>query len=313
MITIDFLTVFNQILILFLLLLVGFTIKKLKVVNDHFSNSLSSFIIYVSLPALIINSMDSDFNQEQLSKVLNIFVIGLGVYLLMILISYLVVYFIPATTEEKGVYKFSLIFANVSFVGYPVVNLLFGKEGIFLVTISNLWYKVFVWTLGIIIIGSNAKRNKKLSWDKLLNPGMFSVIIGLILFILPIKLPYSITTTLAMLGSTSTPLSMIVVGCILSEVKVSNIFSNWRLWTITLVRLVITPLIVLSVLKVVPNINLIVFNISVILAGMPAAANTAIFAQKFGGDAVLGSEAIFLTTLASLVTIPLLVYTLGNL
>ncbi|TDX59300.1 AEC family transporter [Orenia marismortui] len=306
---INFWTVFNQTLILFLLLLAGFIIKRLKIVDDHLNKNLTNIIIYLTLPALIINSMNYDFSFERLSKLANVFIITLGIYLLMILVSYLLVPFLSKEQSEKDIYQFILIFSNAGFMGYPIVNVIYGSEGVFLAAIYNLVFNIMLWTLGVMIMSRSHSKEEGINFSQLINPGIISIAIGLFIFIFSIKLPTAISDTLEILGHSTTPLSMLVVGSILAQVKLTEIFYNWRLWIITIVRLVILPVIVLVMLKILPwDFDILVLGISVILTAMPAAANTAIFASEFDGDAALASEGVFLTTLISILTIPLIVY-----
>ncbi len=305
----NFFTVFNQTLILFMLLLVGFIIKRLKIIDEHFNKNLSNLIIYVTLPALIINSMDYDFSVERLGQVGTVFVISIVSYFVMVLLSYLILKFIPVADSERDIYQFILIFANVGFMGYPVIDVIFGSEGVFLAAIYNLIFNLLLWTIGVMIISRSRQEDKGIDWSHLLNPGIFAVFIGFFLFIFSISLPQPISATLEILGSTTTPLSMLVVGAILAQVKLGDIFSNFKLWLISSIRLVGLPLLFLFILKVMPwEINSLIMGIIVVLTGMPAAANTAIFAEEFGGDAALASESVFLTTLLSVLTIPLIVY-----
>jgi len=308
---INFSTVFNQTLILFFLLLSGFIIKRLKVVDEHLSKNLTNVIIYLTLPALIIDSMNYDFTLERLSNLRNVFIVTLGIYIIMILFSYLVIRLLPTTDKERDIFQFILIFSNAGFMGYPVVDVIFGSEGLFLAAIYNLLFNVIIWTLGVMIMSRSHQKDKGIDFSELFNPGIISVGVGFLLFIFSIKLPVAITQTLEILGHSTTPLSMLVVGSILAQVKLTEIFYNWKLWIISAIRLLILPIGVLLLLKAIPiELNSLVLGVSVILTGMPAAANTAIFAQEFGGDAALASEGVFLSTLLSILTIPLIVYLL---
>lgn len=305
----NFMMVFNQTLILFFLLVIGFIIRRLKIVDQGIDKNLTNLIIYVTLPALIINSMDYEFSVERLTQLGNIFIATLIVYLLMIALSYLVVKVLGVKAKERDVYQFILIFANVGFMGYPVIDLVFGAEGIFLAAIYNLIFNILLWTLGVIIISRSDNEDNDFSFKHLLNPGIISIGIGFLIFVFSLSLPSSISTTLEMLGHTTTPLAMIVVGSILAQTKIKEIFSKLNLWLITLVRLIILPIITLFSFRNFITDSL-VLGVVVLLTAMPAAANTAIFANEFDGDSALASEGVFLTTLISVLTIPLIVYLL---
>ncbi|GAB6138673.1 AEC family transporter [Halanaerobaculum tunisiense] len=310
MILINFLTVFNQILVLFSLLMIGVIVKRLELVDNSLKQNLTNLIIYVTLPALLIDSMNYEFSLERLIQLGNVFIISLVVYALMIGLSYLTIKFLVAEGSAQDIYQFILIFSNVGFMGYPVIKVIYGtSEVVFLAAIYNLIFNILIWSLGVMIISRSQEDNPGFSYDNLINPGIISIGIGFILFLLSIKLPHFIEQTLEILGETTTPLSMIVVGSILAQVKLREIFSNFRLWLVAIIRLVGFPILTLLLLR---NFSLdpLVLGVVVILTAMPAAANTAIFAQEFGGDEALASEGVFLTTLLSVVTIPLIVHLL---
>lgn len=309
-------TIFNQTLILFFLLMIGFTIRRLNIVDRHLNNNLTNLIIYVTLPALIINSMDYDFSLERLNQLGIVLVSAVGIFLIMIAISWGTSSVLAQESSEKAIYRFILIFANVGFMGYPVVEVIFGQQGVFLAAIYNLVFNIVLWTLGVLIM-CNSQQNEsrvKLEWSQLINPGIISIGIGFVIFLLSLELPAPISHTFEMLGETTTPLAMIVVGNVLAQVTIKDIFSNLKLWIVTAIRLILLPLIALAMLKgltfLLPAFELssTLLGVIIVLTGMPAAANTAIFAQEFGGDEALASEGVFLTTLLSVLTIPVIVY-----
>ncbi|MFO7819393.1 MAG: AEC family transporter [Halanaerobacter sp.] len=307
--------IFNQTLILFFLLMIGFIIRRLEIVDRHLNDNLTNLIIYVTLPALIINSMDYEFSLERLNQLGVVLVGSVFIFFIMIAVSWLVSSRLTQEGKERSIYRFILIFANVGFMGYPVVEVIFGQQGVFLATVYNLVFNLFIWTLGVLIMCNSQEGEKaKIDLSHLVNPGIISIGIGFLIFLFSLELPSSISHTLHLLGETTTPLAMIVVGNILAQVKIREIFSNLKLWLVTGVRLVLLPLLVLAILQgvtlLIPGFSFspLLLGVLVVLTGMPAVANTAIFAQKFGSDEALASEGVFLTTLLSLVTIPLIVY-----
>lgn len=311
MVLINFLTVFNQILILFSLLMIGVIVKRLELVDNSLKQNLTNLIIYVTLPALLIDSMNYEFSLERLIQLGNVFIISLVVYAVMIGLSYIAIKLLTNRGAAQDIYQFILVFANVGFMGYPVIKVIYGtSEVVFLAAIYNLVFNILLWSLGVMIISRSQEDNPGFSYDNLINPGIISIGIGFILFLFSIELPQFIEQTLEILGETTTPLSMLVVGSILAQVKLREIFSNFRLWLIAIIRLLGFPILTLLLLR---NFSLdpLVLGVVVILTAMPAAANTAIFAQEFGGDEALASEGVFLTTLLSVVTIPLIVHLLA--
>ncbi len=304
----DFTVVLNQIAVLFILIVIGFMLKKLKILDDRFEKGLASLIISVTLPALIITSMNYEFSKELLSNSLMILGYGASTFALMILVSYIFSKIFHLENPQKGVYQFLIVFPNTGFIGFPILNAVFGREAIFYASIFNVIFNILLWTLGVYFV---SKEKKKINFNMLINPGTVSVLIGFMLFVLSIKLPYIIHSSLQTIGDTTTPLAMIMVGLLLGDARFRVLFTNIKLFIISAIRLIIIPLIVYIILSLF-NLPQIVLATVVILSGMPSGANAAIFSRKFDSDYKLASQGIFLTTLLSIVSIPLIIYLVIN-
>jgi len=301
--------VFNQILILFSILILGIIIKRVKVVSDEFEKDLTDFILKVSQPALVINSMSFEFSSDVLLKSGQVLLFSFITYGLSIMAALGITKAMKFDEAKKSVYKFVLIFSNVGFMGYPVVNSIYGAKGVFYTAIFNLVYMLLVWTLGIIII-SGEEINMKSMLPKLINPGTVSIVIGFTLFVFSIKLPAAIASTINMIGSLTTPLSMILVGLILGSFSIKKAFKDMMVFFISFLRLVVIPLAVLLIFFSFVK-DPLVLGVLVIMCAMPAASSTAIFAGKYGGDTYTASQTVFITTLFSAATIPVIVYILS--
>lgn len=297
----DLNTVLSQVSVLFILLVIGIVLRKKDILNDTLGKGISNLIVYATLPALLITSMNYEFSSEMLTNGLLILLIGPLVYIFVSLIALLYVKINKIENPAKGIYLFITIFPNVGFMGYPVVEVVFGKVGIFYAALFNLWFNILLWTLGVILV--NTKEKKKIDFKMLLNPGTVSIAIGLILFLFSIKLPAPIYDSLDSLGSTTIPLAMIVIGSMLGESSVKGVLKNKLLLGSTFVRLILMPLPLLIVLSLLPLPNIVIGTVAIVMA-MPSAANAAIFARRYDSDYQLASEGVFLSTLFSIVTIP---------
>lgn len=305
----DIKSVFNQILILFIIMLVGVLIRKLKAVGEQFGKVMIEFIMNVTLPALIITSMNYEFSKEialNSSKVLLLCFIS---YIIFILIALLITKPLKVDKSSKNVYRFMLIFANVGFMGYPVVNAALGKEGVFYTAIYNIVFSILIWTVGIIII-TNGNDKQKLNLKILLNPGTISTIIGLLIFLFSIKIPNIFFNTISTMGNMTTPLSMLYIGFTLAGGSIKDVFASSTMFILSFVRLIILPLVILFI--ILPFFkDKVILGVTVIMAAMPAAANTALFAGKFNSDTYTASKIVFITTLMSVITIPFIIYLFG--
>ncbi|MGL4913433.1 MAG: AEC family transporter [Romboutsia sp.] len=297
----NFNNVFVQVFILFILILVGYIARKKNLLDEHTTSKLSSLTMSIFLPSMIIDSMQIDYNPEMVDKIINLLIISFIMYLFSFLIAYSLK-FIFKSTKDLGIYQYVIVFSNVGFMGYPVVEAILGKEAVFYTAIFNLPFNLLIITLGTYFL-SKEKSNYSFSFNALINPVIISIAIGLIIFISNIKLPIFINRPITMLGNITTPLSMLIIGSMLCTSSATECFSNKKLYFITLVRLVLLPIAIYLMLRGQIQDSLLL-HIPVIISAMPAAANTAIMANEYDANTTLASQAVFFTTLFSIVTIP---------
>lgn len=306
-ISMGFMTVFNQIAILFLMIIVGYIARKMDLLNEVLNKGLSVLVLQVTLPALIIKSMQYSFSSEVLLTSFKMILLSIGVHTVAFIISCFVPRLLRMSGSEKDVIQFLLIFSNVGYMGYPVIHSIYGDMGVFYAALFNIPFNLLLWTLGIGIITRHSDRKKgKIPLGKvLLNPGVISVGIGFFLFVSSIKLPPILFQTLHSFGEMTIPLSMLVIGAMLAELPFKEMFNEKRLLTVSFFRLVFIPFIVFGILWL-SGLRGILLGVPVVIAGMPAAANTAVFGAMFDAAPHLAAKGVFITTLLSMLTIPLL-------
>lgn len=303
------LPLFYQILVLFLILLVGFAVYRLKVIDDQGISALSKVVMEVTLPAMIIISMNYDFSREIMWESGKILLLSLALFLISGLFAFLVTKFMQVDRRSLSVYQFMLIFPNIGFMGYPVIDAIFGKLGVFYTSIFNLSFSLVVWTLGVWLFRRDEGESMNFHWRILLTPGIASTFLGFLIFLFSIKLPYPIYRTLELMGGVTTPMSMLVVGALMARSPIKTLWNNPKVYLMSAIRLLVIPLIVLALMHF-SGFAAMTLGVTVVLLGMPGAANTAIFAERYGGDADLASRCVFLSTLFSVVTIPMMVWIL---
>jgi predicted permease len=201
----------------------------------------------------------------------------------------------------KRVMRFITIFSNCGFMGYPVIESIYGKTGLFYTVVFNIPFTVFFWTVGVMLFTD--KKDLKSTVKMVINPGIVATLIGLTLFLFSIELPYAIYKACDLVGSMTTPLSMLVIGSMLADIDIKDVFSGFAIYYATIVRLLAIPLAVYGMLRLF-DVQGILLGIPVITMAMPAAAGTSIFAQKYDADFAFSSRCVFITTALSLITIP---------
>jgi len=281
-------------------MVVGFFSRKKQYINPSVNRSLSELLINITLPSMIIASFNFKFSKDMFNIGISLFLISLIIHLSLLIIGKIL--YKRFNENEMKVLWFITLFSNCGFMGYPVVESIYGKIGLFYAALFNIPFNILMWTAGVFIF--SGKGDFKSAKKALLNPGIVSVFIGLFIFIFSIQLPIPIQKTLELVGSMTTPLSMIIIGSTLADSKITSIFESKSIYFGTIVRLILIPIITFVVLKYF-GLKDFYLSIPVIITAMPAAANTVIMAEKFGGDAEFASKIVFLTTVISAVTIPL--------
>jgi hypothetical protein len=295
--------VFVQVLTLFILMLVGYLARKKDLLDEHTTSKLSSLTMSIFLPAMIINSMQIEYNPQMIDKIIKLLLISLVMYVFSFLIAYCLK-FIFKSSKDIGIYQYVIMFSNVGFMGYPVVEAILGKQALFYTAIFNLPFNLLVITFGSYFL-SKDKGDYSFSLKKFINPVIISIFIGLIAFLFNIKLPLFINKPLAMLGNITTPISMLVIGSMLCTSSASECFFNKKLYFVSFIRLVFLPFAIYLLFKGRIQDSLLL-SIPIVISSMPAAANTVIMANKCDTNATLASQAVFFTTLFSIITIPLI-------
>jgi malate permease and related proteins len=293
----------ESIIILFLLMGVGYLCRRSGVINQEGTRGLSSFVVNVSLPALIVMAMQVPITPELVANAGGI-LLGLVVfYGVSFALAFTVPRFVADSDLEEGVMRFMLVFSNLGFMGIPVAGAVFGPESIFYVSIFNLTFSILLFSVGVLILRPDM--GKYLDPKLFLNTGLIASVAGLILFVLQVHIPSPFADVFTLLGSTTTPLAMVVVGALLATLPIEGIFTDKKIWAITLLRLCVIPIAVFLVLR--PFVEgPFLLGVPVLLAAMPVAANAVMLAEEYHVDSTLASKGVFLTTILSLVTLPLI-------
>ena len=299
----DFLLVADSILVLFILMGIGFAASKTNYLDRAGSKSLSSFLVNIALPCLVVVSMQIPLNPQTIEKTWTTLTLALTFFAISILIALIVPQFLPAKYSERGVFSFMLVFSNLGFMGIPVTQAVFGADAVFYTTLFMLPFNLLVFTIGLIMLRPDMRMN--FNPGLFVNPGIIASLIGMLFFFTGISIPSPVYDVMNYLGSTTTPLAMVVTGSLLATMPVSNLFSDFRIYILSAFRLLIIPAVVWLVISPFTT-DPVIFAVPVLLAAMPAAANSVILAEEYNADSTLASKGVFITTLLSIVTIPVL-------
>ncbi|WP_019229204.1 AEC family transporter [Sedimentibacter sp. B4] len=295
-------TLMNSIILMAILMAVGYYLRSKSILNDDAENSLSFILVNITIPAMVIKAMYIKFSFEQVKT--GVSLLGIAIIFHIILVALGNLGTIGTKDEEKKkMFKFTVPMMNCGFMGFPLVNQLYGNGAMFYATMFQTPNIILMWTYGMaIMIGKDkGKSNVK---DILLNPGMIGIYVGLFLYITQIKLPMFATNLMDLLNNVTTVLAMIIIGSKIKTMGVRDSIVNRQAYYATFFRLVLSPLIMILIFKFL-DFEPMIEQIFIIYAALPVATLMPILAQRYGSDGVFGSKIVVITHLFSLVTIPL--------
>lgn len=295
-----FLSVILEVAVILILIVIGyFTVKKGMFTKESLG-SITSFLLYIVTPCLIVSSfLSAESGKLDGWTLLLAAVLPALSIVISIALSYL--FFRREPSGRRRVLRFSMIFCNVGFMGIPLVEGIVGSEGVLYGSFFIAVFNIFCWTYGYVMMGGGKVRLKAL----LLNPGVIGLVIGLPLYLLDVPVPALFVEPVELISALNTPLAMIVVGGYIAQVKLRAFVSDLAVYKMAVLRLVVAPLLYLALVWLLrPDETLLMST--VIQAATPVAANCVLFAVQYDSDAELASKSVAVSTALSVVTIPLL-------
>ena len=292
-------TVLNQVLMMFSLMLVGYILYTKKLLDESGTSQLSSILLQLCTPAIIINSFNITFSFDLLSE------LGLSFALSMIsiLIGLIIARIIYGKTHR--IEQFAITFSNVAFFGIPLVSGLLGNEYVTYLSTFILAFNLLIWTVGLFLVTGDKSVMSLSKFFK--TPAFIGMALGFILFISPIKMSGFIQQSVASISAMNTPIAMLLLGTYLAKSKLVDIFKNKQVYTIAFLRLILIPMIVFGLLSLLPNLQAEIRLVILIATSAPTATTLAIFSQKYGDDYTYGAQIISFTNIMCLITIPIII------
>lgn len=295
---VNLLTVAGQVATLFLMMAVGFVLGRLKWLTKEGMAQMSTVLLYVVTPCVMIRAFQGD-DLPALS------VLGVGVlalssfYLVFMPISALL--FRSAPPDIGVVLRYGSVYGNAGFMGLPLLEVVLGPQALLYGVVSLGLFNVMQWTHGAVVMGGRFSAK-----TALLNPGVLGLLAALPLLLFRLRLPGPAFTAVSFLAYMNTPLAMLVIGGQMAHADLRAIFTNARLYAAAAFKLVAAP--VVTALLLLPfGLDPILYCTCVVIAATPTAGATSIFAQLFGRDTAAAAQLITLTTILSILTLPVFV------
>lgn len=300
-------TIGVQVVILYAIAAVGFVADKRRIYTQDVAKKTTDLLFNIVLPMAVISTfMKMERTPERIKGLFIALACAVVTHLLGIVLGALT--FRKKDVMERGIYRYAIVFSNAAFLALPLAQTVVGDEGVFYCSVYVGVFNAFAFTFGVhVISGKKAKINAK---SVLFNPGTVSIVIGVILFLLQIKLPGIIAKPMEMIGSLNSPLAMLVFGTFLANANLKKLFLKKEFYLVSLLRLVVIPLIMLLVYKFVGLAGNIAVSL-VISASAPTATNTAMYAGRYENDSALASQLAAQSTVLSVVSMPVIVALAG--
>lgn len=285
---------------LFLLVAAGVVLRKKGILPEGAKAVLTDLVIYLILPCNIINSFFIEFNLEILKGFAVILTIASLIQIGCLMFAK--VFYNREPESRKKVLQYGTVCSNAGFMGNPIAEGVYGAEGLMYASIFLIPQRIVMWSAGVSYFTESPDR-KTVVKKVLTHPCIIAVYIGLVLMITRLPLPAFLQNTIRSVGSCTTTVSMVLIGAILAEVEPGSIL-DWGIVKYAAIRLFLLPFLVYVSCRAF-HVKPLLAGVSVLLTGMPAGSTTAILASKYDGDYIFATKCVVVTTLLSLVTIPL--------
>lgn len=292
-------SVINQMVVLFSFIFLGYIANKTNVLNQSANASFSGFLLKIALPATILNSA---FGQTDLDKaaIIPVALMAAVVFIIIPVISRI----LSKVFKWDSTYELMLNYSNLGFMGFPLVESLYGKDSVFYAAIFMMVFNIHIFTVGVMTIQGKSGGPKQ-TLQKLLSPGILSAVIAFVFVLFPIQLPDTVKLIVGSVGNCTTPLAMIVIGSQLAQVSILDILKQHQLYVMALFKLIVYPVLVYTLFALCLGKGMRT-EIAAILVGLPVAGNVTMLCSEYNGDVGLAAQGTCITTLLSLVTIPIM-------
>ena len=307
--------ILQQMLVLFGMMLVGYFCYKIDWIDDHTYGKLSKIVVNILNPLLVIDGVLGKNTGEDLNKLGINFGMMIIYFIFLIIISIPVVKLLRPEKKNVGLYRLMMIFSNVGFMGIPVISALYGSGVIIYIVFYMLGYNFLLYTYGIILARRSAQRNENENGEKstvsfkeniksIINPGVIAGIFAIFLFVMKIQVAALVASFIKYLSQCVVPLSMILIGASMAQHELKSIFNEMKMYWFLLIRLVIIPIAVALLVRQLP-IDSQILGVFILMLAMPVGSIVVLVAMEQGADSTCCTKGSVVSTLLSIITIPI--------
>lgn len=286
---------------MFLLIFVGYLAVRCRALDAEARRNFSSLLVNIVVPAMIINSYMTAFDPEILSNLIRTALVSAGVLVAGLLIALLFTH--RMKDPNRPLIRFAVTFSNAAYMGFPLIEALFGSEGLLYASIFNTFFNILIWTAGVAILDPGARAGNPLR-ELVKKPALIAVAIGLVIYLGRIPVPTLISQPLSLLGGINTPLSMLITGIIITTSDLRSVVRSTSLWYTILLRMLVIPAVTFA-LCLLTGTGGMVAAVVILLEACPCAAITSVFAVQYHYDEQFAAGAVVVSTLLSILVLPL--------
>lgn len=303
----QFFTALMQIGIFLILICVGIITVKTRILDEHSLTSISRLVIQISLPAYIfINAVNSATRQSLMSSLI-IVPLAICLYIILVAVSAVIEKAFHLQGNRKGVYRASLVFGNIGFMGIPLVTVIYPDTALLYVSVFTIVDQIFFWTYGVLLtkpVSDSRRRISPANLKNLLSPPLIAIVLAIIFIIAGIHIPAMISTALISIGSTSMPLALVYIGGVLCTSDIRPVLKCGELYTGIIVKMTILPVVCYMIMCIIGLRHDMAGTLAFLIA-LPGIEMVPMQAKVNGSDGDYAVCAIMLTTVISLLTLPI--------
>lgn len=304
-----FFSVLSKLAVIFMLIAAGYAARRTGVLNAQLQAGLSRLVLTVATPALVLSSAGVTYTSDRMRGILLVLGCATLYYLVSIPVSHLTARAAKLSDSRRRAFVALSVFANVAFLGYPIIRIFLPETGVFYSVFFNIMFQLVLFTYGTAMMSRQKLKNPAYL---LRDPNILSALVMIVLFAFQVKLPAPVQETISILGGLCTPLSMLVIGSMLAAINIKELFRDGALYLMSAMRLLVFPAVALILLRLF-GVGAELATVIVMMAAMPSGATIAIIGEQYHCEPEMCSKGIVLSTLLSLLTIPLVGLAIGAL
>lgn len=306
--------ILKQMTVLFIIMIAGYLCRRKGILNDVSTKAISVIVVNIANPMLIINSAINADKSLSGRDLLMTAGISIAMYAVLLAVSYAVPKLLRSKPEDVGMWRVITVFSNVGFMGFPLISAVYGEEAMLYTAVFQIPFSILIYTWGISQIRGKAgsegesmrsSEGLKATLSKVINIGIIAALTAVVIYLCDIKVPSILCDTIGYLADLTVPLSMLVIGDSFARVDIKGLFTNRKLLLFSLIKLIIIPVIWTFMIKAL-HLDPMLTGVCMVMISTPVASMPVMLAQQYDGNVELSSRGVVLTTLLSVLTMPLI-------